>query len=426
MNPIPASKQRCLDRYQLCPQTRAQPVVLSQPEWLRAREPLERTLSIASEELDQLYALVRPNAYAMLLAEPGGVIVKRWCRDSDAERFSSYGTCAGGLWSEAVAGTNGIGTCIHEGRPISVHRDQHFQVRHAQLSCSSAPIHNVHGELRAVLTLASCASGIADGAPALALTVSTHWARLIEEREFRDRHRASWTLALRSGADADGPTALLALDAGQAIIAADRCARALLGLDAARLAAGIGIGELFADLPARLRSDGADLRLQLRQRADGQRWIGIATPPAVSGRGQPILLTRPRLIPADAPPADETPVPEAGGLAPRALRVVLAHVEAHLDTAIKVEALARLAGLSPKHFSCAFRQSLGLSPHRYVVRQRIHRAAQLLADHALPTVQIANAVGFADQSHLTRCFVRVMGCTPSSYRRNLGAANRTQ
>eukprot|EP00611_Tribonema_gayanum_P018930 TRINITY_DN32256_c0_g1_i1.p1 TRINITY_DN32256_c0_g1~~TRINITY_DN32256_c0_g1_i1.p1 ORF type:complete len:116 (+),score=6.94 TRINITY_DN32256_c0_g1_i1:200-547(+) len=59
MNPIPASKQRCLDRYQLCPQTRAQPVVLSQPEWLRARAPLERTLSIASEELDQLYALVQ-------------------------------------------------------------------------------------------------------------------------------------------------------------------------------------------------------------------------------------------------------------------------------------------------------------------------------------------------------------------------------
>jgi len=426
MNPIPASKQRCLDRYRLCPQTQAQPVVLGQHAFLRAREPLAQTLHLAREELDQLYALVRPHAYAMLLSEPGGVIVNRWCRDADADRFSSYGTCAGGLWSEPVVGTNGIGTCIHEGRPISIHRDQHFQVRHAQLSCASAPIRDADGELRAVLTLTSCSSSASDGAQALALTLSTHWARLIEEREFRDRHRSAWTLALRSLDAADGPTALLALDSSQQIMAADHSARSLLGLVPARLAAGIGIGELFADLPARLRSDGADLALQLHRRVDSQRWIGIATPPLAPGRSQPILLTRPRLIPSDVRLLDDSRPAESGGLAPRSQRLVLAHIEAHLDSPITVEALARIAGLSPKHFSCAFRQSLGLSPHRYVVRQRIHRAAQLLADQALPTVQIAQAVGFADQSHLSRCFVRIMGCTPSSYRRSLGRAPAAQ
>jgi transcriptional regulator GlxA family with amidase domain len=106
-----------------------------------------------------------------------------------------------------------------------------------------------------------------------------------------------------------------------------------------------------------------------------------------------------------------------GGLAPGALRRVREHVERHIAHALDVTELAAIAGLSESHFSRAFKQSTGMSPHRYVLGRRVRVAAELLRDTAYLVADIALAVGFSDQSHFTRRFAAIMRETPGAFRR---------
>jgi AraC family transcriptional regulator len=109
-----------------------------------------------------------------------------------------------------------------------------------------------------------------------------------------------------------------------------------------------------------------------------------------------------------------------GGLAPGQLRRVVEYVSAHLTDSLGLAELAALVGLSTSHFGEAFKTSVGTSPHRYVMERRVEHAHQLLRDKARPIEEIASAVGFSSQSHLTTNFRRVTGVTPGRFRRSLG------
>lgn len=397
------------------------PLILSQAEMKVLRAPLERTVAAAQEEIAQLHAMVRPTGYATLIAEPGGVIVERHCRAADAECFSGQGALPGALWTEQAEGTNGIGTCIVEQRPLNVHRRQHFRQRYADLSCSAAPIFDAAGRLQAVLTLASHAPQVSEHAHLLALAVAGHTARAIEERQFREDSRRLWTFALEPVEDG-GPAVLLAVDADHRIVAADRQARSAFGLDACRLAAGVHLAQLFERYPAVLRSKGAeDLMVALQRSETGTNWHGLATPPqAAPGThrhaAEASFHTRPRLPHLSGIRPAPVPSSPRGGLPPGILRSLRRHIEDQLDKNLPVAALAAIAGLSPTHFSRAFKNSTGVAPHHYLTRQRVEKAARLLIESELSMAEIAQAVGFSDQSHFTRCFTRLIGTTPGAYR----------
>lgn len=106
-----------------------------------------------------------------------------------------------------------------------------------------------------------------------------------------------------------------------------------------------------------------------------------------------------------------------GGLAPGAMRRVMEHIDAHLSDRIELVDPAGLTGLSDCHFSRAFKQSVGVPPHRYLMSKRISVAAALVARTDLALSDIALEVGFCDQSHFTRLFSKAMGEAPSLYRR---------
>ncbi len=106
-----------------------------------------------------------------------------------------------------------------------------------------------------------------------------------------------------------------------------------------------------------------------------------------------------------------------GGLAPWQIRKVTSHVEAHLDRPIRNEDLAALVRLNPSHFGRAFRNSLGEPPHEYVIRRRVERAQGLMLSTDASLSEIALDCGLADQSHLTRLFRRIVGESPSAWRR---------
>ena len=85
------------------------------------------------------------------------------------------------------------------------------------------------------------------------------------------------------------------------------------------------------------------------------------------------------------------------------------YIVAHLEEPIEVAALADIAGRSPFHFTRVFTRSVGLTPHRYVVHLRLHRAIELVRAGEAGLAEIAARTGFADQSHLSRWVRRVHG-----------------
>jgi transcriptional regulator GlxA family with amidase domain len=75
--------------------------------------------------------------------------------------------------------------------------------------------------------------------------------------------------------------------------------------------------------------------------------------------------------------------------------------------------------LSVHHFARAFRQTLGIPPHNYIVQRRVEHAQQLLGNTDLPLSEIAIVAGFTDQSHLARHFRTITGVSPSLARHRL-------
>jgi AraC family transcriptional regulator len=111
--------------------------------------------------------------------------------------------------------------------------------------------------------------------------------------------------------------------------------------------------------------------------------------------------------------------PAKGGLAAWQQRVVTAYIEEHLAEPISLATLAGLVGLSPHYFCRAFKQSLGLPPHRYHNRRRIERAKILLAKNAPSVTDIGLTVGYGQTSSFTAAFHKTTGITPTGYRRTL-------
>jgi AraC-like DNA-binding protein len=83
---------------------------------------------------------------------------------------------------------------------------------------------------------------------------------------------------------------------------------------------------------------------------------------------------------------------------------------------LEVATLARIAHVSPAHFSRTFRRTFGETPHRYLQRRRIERAMAMLRTTDRPVVEVALAVGFNSHGTFTRTFREVVGDTPTGYR----------
>lgn len=105
------------------------------------------------------------------------------------------------------------------------------------------------------------------------------------------------------------------------------------------------------------------------------------------------------------------------GLAPWQVRRVLSFIEANLDQSIRNKDLAAVVRLSPFHFAVAFHNSVGDSPHAYVIRRRVERAQGLMLSTEKSLSDIACECGMADQAHLTRLFRKIVGESPAAWRR---------
>lgn len=107
----------------------------------------------------------------------------------------------------------------------------------------------------------------------------------------------------------------------------------------------------------------------------------------------------------------------SGGLAPwqcKRARDLMLDDLAHCPS---LSAVASACGLSNRQFHRAFKASNGLSPHRWLLGARVDRAREMLEKSAASIAEVAHACGFADQSHLTRVFQKLVGAAPGAWRR---------
>jgi AraC-like DNA-binding protein len=92
-------------------------------------------------------------------------------------------------------------------------------------------------------------------------------------------------------------------------------------------------------------------------------------------------------------------------------------IDEHAAEEIDLEAMAGRAALSPYHFLRIFRMVLGVTPHQFLLRARLRRAARLLSESALPVTEVALESGFADLSNFVRTFHRAAGISPGGFRK---------
>jgi len=107
-----------------------------------------------------------------------------------------------------------------------------------------------------------------------------------------------------------------------------------------------------------------------------------------------------------------SPQKHSRGLLPRHERLVKELLVAHLGGNVSVSRLARLCGLPVSAFSRAFHRSAGMTPHQWLLQQRIDGAKDLLRRSRLSLAEIASICGFASKSHLIRAFLRTEGMSP--------------
>jgi AraC-like DNA-binding protein len=101
------------------------------------------------------------------------------------------------------------------------------------------------------------------------------------------------------------------------------------------------------------------------------------------------------------------------------------YIDLHLEETIRLQDLAKAAGLSRMHFAAQFRAYTGISPSKFVLRHRIQQAQVLLGDPRKAVAEVAFSVGFRSQAHFTTVFHRFVGNTPNSWRKARSEQNTT-
>ncbi|GEM_PF-79893 len=186
-------------------------------------------LSVAAPRLDQLYQLVCPTGCSVLLTDADGIVLDQRISDGDSSAFRDWGLWRGHDWSEASEGTNGIGTCLAEGRQVTIHRDEHFYSRNTGMTCMDAPIWGPDGRVLAALDVSNARQDHNERLNALITAQVAQTARMIEAAYFR----ASFPNARIIISDGETPeqNLLIAVDRDDLMIGANRAARRAYGLE---------------------------------------------------------------------------------------------------------------------------------------------------------------------------------------------------
>ena len=285
---IRVSWQRCLNDFRLDPARLHAPSVIDSNNLKDLQERHDELVEIARAEIDTLYDQISGSGYALLLTDAKGIILTDKVDPTLNKMFRSAGLLVGAEWSEQSEGTNGIGTCIAEGRAITVHRNDHFRARHIGLSCSGAPIRDMNGELIAVLDASSVGSHDTRASQMHTMALVNTSARMIEKCLFLRRCQPYRVLRFHSRPEFVNllHDAALALSEDGHIVAADDMAVSLLSAPSRASLIGRPVSELF-DIGEMELAQLVNTRMALmpvRDQRYGRRFFVTLSPPQLMSR----------------------------------------------------------------------------------------------------------------------------------------------
>lgn len=237
---------RCLQEHNLDPTQNIPPTVIKHACMLERREQLHQILKISSNEMNSLHRQLAGSGHAVLLTDASGVILNCVTKQSEKKIFQQAGLLLGADWSEACEGSNGIGTCLVERQPLTIHQNEHFHSRHIGLTCSSSPIFDPHGELLAVLDVSSARLDVSRQSQFHTMALVNLSAKTIEGSHFLRSYEGEWLLRFHSQTEYIGQfsEALLAFDSDGQVRAVNQGAINLLGLSRRQLL-GLTLIEVF-------------------------------------------------------------------------------------------------------------------------------------------------------------------------------------
>jgi transcriptional regulator of acetoin/glycerol metabolism len=242
---VAASWRRCLTLHHLDPEADTPPQTLTEAELRLAYEAVEPLARAAEAPLDRLFQAVGDAGCCVLLTDRHGVPVARRGSGVDDDTFRRWGLWVGAVWSEAAAGTNGIGACLAENRPLTIHRDQHFHTRNIGLSCTATPVYDHLGQLAGALDVSSRRADLAEGMIPLVAAAGLDAARRIESQVFRQAFPKARILLVEDAALDRPSSPLLAVDADDRVVGATRAARLSLKITEETLRRGLPAADLL-------------------------------------------------------------------------------------------------------------------------------------------------------------------------------------
>ncbi|STR27298.1 Acetoin catabolism regulatory protein [Janthinobacterium lividum] len=232
---LASSYRRSLDDYRLDPASTTGPRILTGAELRAIQQSEEDFLRSTGQCLPRLHAMVREAGYCVILANARGVTIDYVVDTDQRKDFKKAGLYPGSCWSEEEEGTCGIASVLLDHEAITVHKTDHFRAAFTGLTCSAAPIFSPHGDLIGVLDASALRSPDARDSQRLVKQLVRQGATLIEDGFFlKSYSHCCILLAHRNRHFVEvQPEMLLAIDEHGDIVAANRCARDVIGASTA-------------------------------------------------------------------------------------------------------------------------------------------------------------------------------------------------
>ena len=283
---IERSWSRCLQEFGIRPHTPRDTWVLPAHGLRERQQELGGLLNVARCEMENLYELIAGTGYAVILSDADGTILSTILDPTLKREFQRTGLWLGARWDERHEGTNGIGTCLAEGSPVTVHRDEHFRDYNIRLSCSSAPILDAHGNLLGALDASSANSADTREIQRHTVALVSMSASLVSRFQFLAEFSGSWILRFHSRPEFVGllHEALVAVGGDGRVLAVNESALLQLGASTRAALVGHPIEELFrfaADTMRQRAAHAAATIWPIRDLARGRRFYALVQPPHI-------------------------------------------------------------------------------------------------------------------------------------------------
>src|SRR5579859_1845618 len=281
---VTRSWYRCLREYRIEPSAPRQNTVLNSQSLKELQQRMGELLPVARAEMESLYEQIAGSGFAVILADTQGAVLSTITDPSLHREFRHAGLALGALWDERHEGTNGIGTCLAEAGPVTVHREEHFRGYNVSLSCSAAPILDPHGGIVAVLDASTANSSDSRLIQRHTMALVNMSAHLISRWNFLNEYSQAWIVRFHSRPEFVGllHEALMAIDDTGNILAVNESALVQLGCSHRRSLVGESVGRFFqfnfAALEQRARFEPSAI-WPVRDVAHGRRFFAIARAP---------------------------------------------------------------------------------------------------------------------------------------------------